>query len=357
MDWNSLTSSLQDTDIAAPESPQAEASDQKTTALFVDWESFKGQLYQRYGAPPDLGLLFKTLDKYGERDVARAYGDWQNDLLQADGFKFHMRGIEPEQLSDIETEQQTRPRSADARIAAEVIDLCHTQPHLDTFVLVTSNAQLAYVADILKKQERRVVWIGLEGMPSQRLNDVANEVLLYDRDIDKRKPKQAAQQERLEPAFRRTEDVLRRAKGKAVPVKSLYGALVKLYKFNPKVYGLSFNDLLKKMQQAGRVRVSRGQKGIYVALPEGVKEPVDHSQLPDHAELPYEVTLVLEYLRGAPKPLPWSKVVADLKAKYGFKQTKDFRDKLMSARADGWLRITKPAGSKEPHLSVGDKAD
>ncbi|MDZ7704136.1 MAG: NYN domain-containing protein [Trueperaceae bacterium] len=356
MDWNSLTSSLQNTDIAAPESSKTTA--RKTTALFVDWESFKGQLYQRYGAAPDLGLLFKALEKYGERDVARAYGDWQNDLLQADGFKFHMRGIEPEQLSDIETARHTRPRSADTRIAAEAVDLCYTQPHLDTFVLVSSNAQLLYVADILKKQQRRVVWIALQGMPHQRLDEVANEVVIYDRDIDKHQPRShAGSGERLEPAFRRTEDVLRRAKGKPVPVKSLYGALVKLYKFNPKVYGLSFNELLKKMQQAGRIKLSRGQKGIYAALPEGVKPPEDHSQLPDYAELPYEVTLVLEYLRGLSEPVPWSKVVADLKAKYGFKQTRDFRDKLMSARADGWLKITKPAGSDEPHIELGDKAD
>lgn len=341
-------------------------------AIFVDWMNFKRQLEAQHHVQPDITKILTALERLGPRIVARAYADWTNSYCQADGLALHKHGIEAIHVDMPDDEDGNSiggsvSNSANVRLAAETVDLCHTRGELTVFVLISGDEELTHVANVIKRNRRRVVVVRVSDIGANALSDSADETLYYDRDIagllqaDDGDLPPTVDRAGLEDAFGWAEDLLKQAKSKGLSLANLEHVMLHLYNFNPGSFDLTFQDFMTQMQQAGRVHISQEGQTAVAKLPAGgakprpaaaaaAKPPVTSSGIAP------EIDWVIDILRETGKPQALNNVVKELKNRHDFKASGDFRNKVGAAQKKGLLKLGKNKANDQWYLGLGPNA-
>ncbi|MEM6432066.1 MAG: NYN domain-containing protein, partial [Deinococcota bacterium] len=253
-------------------------------AIFIDWADFKTNLEATYKSSPDIDKILAALERYGPRIVSRAYADWTSTLFQTDGLSLHKHGIDAIHVDMPDDTQHNS--SANIRLAAEAVDLCHTRGELTVFVLLSTSEDLVHVANVVKRNRRRVVVVQVSDTSANALSDAADETLYYDRDIggllqsgeDELPPN--INRAGLEDAFGWAEELLKQAKSKGLSTANLEHVMLHLYNFNPASFELSFQDFMTQMERAGRVSLSQEGQTLVAKLPSGPPKPLSSQAMP-----------------------------------------------------------------------------
>lgn len=371
-------------------------------AIFADWTSFKQQLEAKYHTEPDINKLLTALERLGPRIVARAYADWTNSLFQADGLALHKHGIEAIHVdmpdedtgnSDNSGDNSGRSAShrANVRLAAETVDLCHTRGELTVFVIISGDEELTHVANVIKRNRRRVVVVRVSDVGANALSDSADETLYYDRDIagllqsDDGGLPPTADRAGLADAFGWAEELLKQAKSKGLSLANLEHVMLHLYNFNPSSFDLTFQDFMTQMQQAGRVEISQEGQTAVAKLPAGGVKPrpapaaspaaspatsTNPNQAANQAAnqatnqaasatangIGQEINWVIAILREKGKPQALNNVVKELRTRHNFKASSDFRSKVGAAQKKGLLKLGKNKANDQWYLGLGPNA-
>jgi len=341
-------------------------------AIFADWTNFKQRLEAEHHVQPDIAKLLAALDRLGPRVVARAYADWTNNLFQADGLSLHKHGIE---AIHVDVPDDEASHIANVRLAAEAVDLCHTRGELTVFVLISDDEELTHVANVIKRNRRRVVVVRASDVGANALSDSADDTLYYDRDIAGLLQSEGgdlpptADRAGLEDAFGWAEELLKQAKSKGLSLANLEHVMLHLYNFNPGSFDITFQDFMTQMQQAGRVQISQEGQTAVAKLPDGAVKPrsapasvpaaytsADATSAPAASGIAQEIDWVIAILREKGKPQPLNNVVKELRTRHNFKAGSEFRGQVGAAQKKGLLKLGKNKSNDQWYLGLGPNA-
>ena len=153
---------------------------------------------------PNVSALKEEVSNQGRVVVAKAYADWVTrspELKGASQFindppALYAAGIEPVYVptrlppsSMPDSHRTTRVKnSVDVKMTADCIEIAHSHPNIDTFVLVSGDSDFIHVINALRAMGKRAVIIGVSWSTSRRLADQVDGLILYDSDIDPETP-------------------------------------------------------------------------------------------------------------------------------------------------------------------------
>lgn len=249
-------------------------------ALFIDWENLKWSL-RDIGRVPNISSILDAARERGRVVVARAYADWQQGGHHLDPPNLYRAGISPVYIpSRMGGEGKVLKNSADVKLAVDTIDYAHTSPHVQTFVIVSGDADLVHLATYLRMQGKFVIAIGVSGASSSHLSDSVDEFLLYDIDIEpsarQRQPAKQGDHEKkaLQRMFNNLLTVVKREarSGQGVPFSGIAGEMRHRYDFQPRRIGVSgFKQFMQDAENQGVIKI----------VTEGMQ---DFAYLPEHLE-------------------------------------------------------------------------
>lgn len=135
-------------------------------ALFVDF--YNGQL--------DINTILEALRERGIIIMKRAYGDWQK-------FSQFRRAMAENGVDLVE-----RPsiyaggdkNGADIQLAIEALDACLTNPHIDTFAIVSGDSDFLPLITRLQAYNKKVVVMGMRKTTSPAVVRNCNEYIAYE---------------------------------------------------------------------------------------------------------------------------------------------------------------------------------
>lgn len=156
-------------------------------ALFIDWENIKFSLTNR-GMTPSIAALLDACERYGRVVFARAYADWQEPPLIADPTALYVAGIEPVYVPVRRYREEAGPstvkNSVDVRIAVDAIELVHTHPQIEVFVLASGDQDFLHVVNRLRPYGKHVVGLSVSWTASPRLVERVDHMIFYDREVE-----------------------------------------------------------------------------------------------------------------------------------------------------------------------------
>lgn len=135
-------------------------------ALFVDF--YNGQL--------DINTILEALRERGIIIMKRAYGDWQK-------FSQFRRAMAENGVDLVE-----RPsiyaggdkNGADIQLAIEALDACLTNPHIDTFAIVSGDSDFLPLITRLQAYNKKVLVMGMRKTTSPAVVRNCNEYIAYE---------------------------------------------------------------------------------------------------------------------------------------------------------------------------------
>ena len=148
--------------------------------VFFDYENIVYSLRQKLGENPNFELLMDKCQEYGRIVLARAYADWSHHNtviapLQASGF-------DPVYVPTYfyeNKERKTRKNAVDIHIAIEAIEVMFTQPHIDTYILLTGDKDFIPLANALRRNGKTVIAIGVQGTTSPYMRQATDDFVFY----------------------------------------------------------------------------------------------------------------------------------------------------------------------------------
>lgn len=268
----------------------AQAAGASDVALLIDYENLQLSLKRNFNVTtPKMSLIIQEAQEHGRLVLARAYAPWTSQDLSIDAENLYRQGIELIYVP-------TRKNSADVRLAVDAVETCGRQSNIGTYVIVTGDGDLIHPLNFLRQNGRRVVVIGVDAAMSRLLSAAADEVLLYERDLD---PSVARRVQRAVPgphnghqarggkqenvlrltplgdnpppetAFQMLRDALgRRGNGEPVLYQELGHWLGQDYGLKPRVwYGVPFSSFMDAAEQKGIVALTTSGGNSYASLP------------------------------------------------------------------------------------------
>ncbi|MFH0947275.1 MAG: NYN domain-containing protein [Planctomycetota bacterium] len=142
--------------------------------VFLDFENlalgFRGQ-----SGHFDVERVMARLVEKGNLVVKRAYADWKRfpgyaSSLQEGAFE----------LLQIPARRVSGKNSADMRLCVDVLDLCYSKAHIDTFVIVSGDSDFSPLVSKLKENGRHVIGLGMKDSTSALLRDNCDEFIYYE---------------------------------------------------------------------------------------------------------------------------------------------------------------------------------
>ncbi|OPY38423.1 MAG: NYN domain protein [Methanoregula sp. PtaU1.Bin051] len=130
------------------------------TAVFYDLENLlKGYDYT-HGFVSRLSLKrileeIRQSDRIGEIAIQRAYANWSDPRLGQMRSQINELGIDPIQVFGFSYDQ--KKNAADIQLAIDAIDLIHTRPAIDVFVIISGDGGFAALAKKLHEYGRTVI--------------------------------------------------------------------------------------------------------------------------------------------------------------------------------------------------------
>ncbi len=168
-------------------------------AVFCDFENIA--IGAREAKLPDFDMgpvLERLLDK-GNVVVKKAYADWD----RYKGYKkpLHEHAFE---LIEVPHVSYSGKNSADIRLVVDVMDLCHTKGHIDTFVIMSGDSDFSPLVSKLKENNKTVIGIGVKQSSSNLLIENCDEYVYYN-DLMQRRHSSGRRAEPIEKQAKKPE--------------------------------------------------------------------------------------------------------------------------------------------------------
>ncbi len=268
-------------------------------ALLVDWENLKWSLDRRFRIAPNISSLVQAAEDFGRLVVARAYADWTAPVLRLDAPNLYRAGIEPVYVpSKHPTRGSTLKNSADVKLAVDAAEISARFPHIGVYLLVTGDGDLIHILNYLRLNGRRVVVIGVGESMNALISSSADDVLLYEEDIERLVPRDAERADsaraadtttmpmdadtatipiEMEKGFALVVSLLReRGNNRPYPFNRLGHDLKRRHGLDVQVwYRMPFKRFLQKAEDAGLIHLSTQGGMDYAALPGAVDPDAD----------------------------------------------------------------------------------
>lgn len=147
----------------------------RNLAVFVDFENLALGFADKRGTTFDMTRVLDRLLEKGKVIVKVAYADWTRFTRYKTAL--HESGVG---LVEIPVRALTGKNSADIRLVVDAMELCHTKPHVDTFVIVSGDSDFTPLVSKLKENGRHVIGVGMRESTSSLLADNCDEFLYYE---------------------------------------------------------------------------------------------------------------------------------------------------------------------------------
>lgn len=237
--------------------------------MFCDVEDIALGLRETGSRDFDIQSVLRDLLQKGSLVVRRAYADWGRfrDLKRG----YHEAGFE---LIDVPRKHHSGKSSCDIKLAVDVVDLSYSKHHVDTFAILSGDADLCPLVSKLRENGKRVIGIGIEGCASKNLIESCDQYL-FSQDLV---PKLANQDfpsdlsaQRIE-AFSIVVEAIRSLMGENRD--RIWGSMIKQTikrnqpSFSEGIYGYStFSSLLEDAQTCNIIRLERDDRsGSYIVI-------------------------------------------------------------------------------------------
>jgi uncharacterized protein (TIGR00288 family) len=269
--------------------------DNTDVALLIDWENLKLGLRQQYGVTPNISSLVEAAREYGRLVLARAYADWTQDQLREDAPNLYRAGIEPIYVPGRNPiSGATFKNSADIRLVVDAVEICGRLHHVGTYILVTGDADMIHGLNFLRLQGRRVVIIAVEQSLSALLSSAADNILLYERDIEPLQTRSVSATVKpvrsdippIQDTMQWIVDLLReRGDETPYPFNVLGNDLKQRYQFESRGwYGMPFKELMLIAEREGKVHLSTSGGMDYASLPNSAISSLPATTTPSGAD-------------------------------------------------------------------------
>jgi len=144
------------------------------SALFIDFENLALSLRDAGISddpnPHPLLALARRSSPDGSLAYARAWADWRHFQRQQRLLK--RAGIETVQA---DTYALQGKNATDIHMAVDITDLMHRRHNIDVFVLVTGDSDFNPLVELLKREGKHVIGVGVEGAVSRRFAEACNQ--------------------------------------------------------------------------------------------------------------------------------------------------------------------------------------
>ncbi len=262
-------------ELTPPEAPAPAASEQRgDVALLIDWENLKWGLREHFRAAPNITSVIAAAREQGRLVTARAYADWTQPQLAIDAPNLYRAGIEPVYAQGRhQADGAPVKNSSDVRLAVDTVALCNQLPHVHTYVLVTGDGDLVHPLNYIRLNGHRVIVIAVGATISTLLESAADEVLVYERDVEPLEAQRIAPAERTRPLA----EAVGRLRQLMLPLlavqrgkqsfTALNETLLTRYGFNTRDYGLTFKELMLEAVKRGLVEISTEGSMDFAAAP------------------------------------------------------------------------------------------
>jgi uncharacterized protein (TIGR00288 family) len=123
----------------------------------------------------DIARVLDRLVEKGNIVVKRAYADWRR-------FSEYANGLQEAafELLQIPARRLTGKNSADMRLCVDIMDLCYSKAHIDTFVVVSGDSDFSPLVSKLKENGKTVIGLGMKDSTSILLRDNCDEFIYYE---------------------------------------------------------------------------------------------------------------------------------------------------------------------------------
>lgn len=256
-------------------------------ALLIDYENLQVSLRKHFNlTTPKMSLIIQEALEYGRLVLSRAYAPWTNSELSIDAENLYRQGIDL-----IYT--PAGKNSADVRMAVDAVDLTQRMRNLGTIIFVTGDGDLIHPLNYLRQAGARVVVIGVDAAMSRMLSSAADNVLIYERDLDpsvrRRAVRTATNGTRPQPtssarertipasAFEPLQKVLQnRGDDEPMLYQEIGHWLGTDHGLKPRAaFGVPFSVYMEAAQQAGVVVLTTSGGNSFAGLPGTVSDAYD----------------------------------------------------------------------------------
>ena len=263
----SLETILREIFLEAPARIQSEVDEHKI-ALFCDFENIALGVRDSESKKFELSLVLERLREKGKVIVKKAYSDWSR---YADFKKtFHESGIE---LIEIPQKYYSGKNSADIKMVVDAMDLCYSNEHIDTFVIMSGDSDFTPLVSKLKENNKYVIGLGVKNATSSLLIDNCDEFIYYEdlwRDAQTAPLMKGLKSTKDSEVFSLMTDAMLALIRENKEV--LWGSMIKQTmkrkrpSFNEGYYGYrTFSELLEDAERKGIIRLKKDQRsGSYI---------------------------------------------------------------------------------------------
>ena len=258
-----------------------------TLAVFIDFENLALGLKDHRDRFDIHRVLDRLLEK-GNIVLKRAYADWSR--FGGYSHNLHEAAIE---LIEVPARRLTGKNSADMRLTVDAMDLAHSKPHIDMFVILSGDSDFSPLVSKLRENNKQVIGMGMRDATSALLRDNCDEFIFYEdlkaetavmaqvhqnqppKDVgDKRKDAMKLLIEALEALRRENRE-------------TLWSSLIKTTmkrkqpSFSEVACGFrNFSQLLEEAQKAGLVKLGRDETDRTYIVTSFGSEPVAAAPAP-----------------------------------------------------------------------------
>jgi len=148
--------------------------------LFIDFENLIYGLVDKYGEQGayetfKIHLLSEFAAKYGEVCCSFAYADWRIKAVNQWQIDLYSRGVEL-----VHVLGRGGKNAVDIRMAIDLVESIYTQPHLDTYIVVSGDRDFLPVINALKRCGKRVIALSTSRAMSKEMKRVCDETATYE---------------------------------------------------------------------------------------------------------------------------------------------------------------------------------
>ena len=215
-------------------------------------------------------VLQRLLDK-GAVIVKRAYADWTR--YAPSRRPLHEAGFE---LMEVPHVSYSGKNSADIKLVVDAIDLCHTNPHVQVFAIISGDSDFSPLVGKLRENGRFVIGIGVRESTSGLLVEACDEFIFYDDLVKPRRKRKPRSKSGTETATESETKPSQEAKAIDLVVdvaeallkdrgEAVWGSHVKQVlkrkrpDFDETAFGYrGWGDLLEDAARRGRLEVTKG---------------------------------------------------------------------------------------------------
>ena len=242
-------------------------------AIFADFENVAIGADQAKYDKFDIGKVIERVLVKGNVVVRKAYCDWS----RYEKFKRSMHEANFE-LIDIPHVRQSGKNSADIRMVVDALDLCYTNPHIDTFVVISGDSDFSPLVSKLRENNKIVIGVGVKRSTSELFVANCDEFIFYDDLVRKKAPRKSKQpqkktakadagaqkkDEAVDLVLETLETILENKGGDDLVCGSMIKQAIKRRKpgFNESYFGFrGFNSLLEEARERGLLELQPDEK-------------------------------------------------------------------------------------------------